>query len=154
MPTTTPFALSTMFSQLLGREVQVAAKPRPASSKAKVIYGVYKTQPGEQVIVVRADLALMGSLGGVLIGLPDSEIADRLKQPQLDGLLRDGIHEVFNILSTPLAVDGRVVFQTMHTDAVLLKGDATRLLKAAPQASLFSVSLDGYTGGEVTILRG
>ncbi len=143
----TAYSLSKMYSQLLGREVGFTLKTPAPDSKAKAIFGVYKTEPVEDTIVVKADLPLLGSLAGVFVGLPAPSIAERLKEPKLDELLGDAIHELFNITSTPLSTEARVVFKTMHLDRVFLPGQAEDVLAKPLQTSSFEVSLSGYPGG-------
>ena len=153
MTETTAYVLSKMLTQLLARNVTVALQLKPAPSRPKLIYGVYQSVPQGETVVVKSDLALMGSLGGVLVGLPSDAVGDQIKAGQLGEALRDGIHEVFNITSTPLSVNGRIVFQTMHTDHVSLKEAARTTVDSPVLVTRFDVSLAGYSGGEFDILR-
>ncbi len=153
MTETTPYVLSKMLTQLLARNVTVALQLKPSPSRPKLIYGVYQSVPQGETVVVKSDLALMGSLGGVLVGLPSDAVGDQIKAGQLGEALRDGIHEVFNITSTPLSVNGRIVFQTMHTDNTSLKGAARETIDSPALATRFDISLPGYAGGQFDILR-
>lgn len=143
----TPFALARLFTQLVGRDVKFAQLTRPVISKAKQIYGVYKVEPDDAARVVQADLSLLGSFAGALIGLPSDAIKQRVAETVLDESLRDAVHEVLNVASTVIAVDARAVFQAMYTDPVYCPEQATTLLRAPLHKSFFSVTVDGYEGG-------
>ena len=148
----TAFALSKMYTQLLGREIGFALKSASTPSKSKPVFGVYQAQPTDETIVVKGDLPLMGSLAGVMVGLPAASIADRLKEAKLDELLGDAIHELFNITSTPLSTDNRVVFKTMHLEPVFLSSQAEEVLRKPLYTTRFDVSISGYPGGEFQVL--
>ena len=147
----TPYAMATLFSQLVGREVKFAQLTRPAVSKIKQMFGVYTVQPVGTTRVVQADLPLLGSFAGALLGLPADSIKSRVSEPQLDESLRDAIHEVLNVASTVVAVDARAVFQTMFTDPIYFPEGATEVLKAPLYRSFFNVTVDGYDGGAFSL---
>ena len=151
MSAPTAYSLSKMYTQLLGREIGFALKTQPQPSKVKPIFGVYTTQPGGDTLVVKADLPLMGSLAGAMVGLPAPAIAERLKEPKLDELLADAIHELFNVTSTPLSTESRVVFKTMHMERVLLSTAAEDTLKSPLYTASFDVTANGYPGGELQV---
>jgi hypothetical protein len=143
-----------MYSQLLGREIGFSLRPAGTVSKAKPIFGVYKTVPVDDTIVVRADLPLFGTLAGVFVGLPAPSVAERLKTGQLDEVLSDGIHELFNITSTPLSTESRVVFKTMHLESACLSESATKVLAKPIVTTSFDVTIGGTPGGLFQVLNG
>jgi hypothetical protein len=67
----TPLSLSHHFTQLIGRKVTFAPTTIAPETKIKQMYGIYNVLPHETAIVVKADLPLLGSLAGVMVGLPD-----------------------------------------------------------------------------------
>jgi hypothetical protein len=154
MPAPTAYAMSKMLTQLTGRPVGFTLKPKTTPSTIKPIYGVYRVQPDETTILVRADLRLLASLGGLLVGLPDHIVSERVEESPLGELLRDAIHEVFNVASTPLSSEGRAVFKTMHSDVQQLHHSARELLSCPILATSFDVSISGYTGGEFAVYSG
>lgn len=153
MTETTPYALSKMLTQLLARNVTVALQLKSTVPRPKIIYAVYQSVPQGETVVVKSDLTLMGSLGGALVGLPSDAVGEQTKAGQLGEALSDGIHEVFNITSTPLSVNGRIVFHTMHTDVASLKEAARITVDSPALVTRFDISLAGYSGGEFDILR-
>ncbi len=148
----TPYAFSQLFSNLTGRDVKFALAPKPPVSKARVIYGVYTTVPSERAVVVKADLPMLGSLAGALLGLPDETAAERALQNPMDESVRDAMHEILNIASTALSTDGRVVFRHMAADPVYCTGEAADVLNKPDQKSNYNVTIESGSGGVLTVL--
>ncbi len=143
--------MKELFSQLVGRDVTFA-QPKPTSRpNGKQMYGLYTVLPQEHVLVVQADLALLGSFAGALVGLPDDAVKERLSRPPLEELLRDAVHEVLNIASTVVTTEGRAVFKKMADDPVYLDTLDAGFLTQPDRKTTFEVSIDGYQGGLMTI---
>ncbi len=147
----TPYALSKHLTGLIGRKVTFTQTVVAPETKIKQMYGIYTVLPHETAIVVKADLPLLGSLGGVLVGLPDSAIKEHLAATPVEELLRDAIHEVLNVTSTVVTTEGRAVFVKMIADPILIDGAAGKVLKKPDHRSYFNVTVDGYQGGKFTI---
>jgi hypothetical protein len=147
----TPFALSKLFTDLIGRKVTFTQTTATAETKVKQMYGIYRFLPGETAIVVKSDLPLLGSLAGVLVGLPDAAVKDHLAVTPVEELLRDAIHEVLNITSAVISHEGRAVFVKMVTDPTFLDGEAGKVFRKPDHRSYFNVLVDGYQGGKFTI---
>ena len=147
----TPFALSKLFTELIGRKVTFTQTTAAAETKVKQMYGIYTVLPHETAIVVKSDLPLLGSLAGVLVGLPDAAVKEHLAATPVEELLRDAIHEVLNITSAVISHEGRAVFVKMVTDPVLIDGAAGKVFKKPDHRSYFNVLVDGYQGGKFTI---
>jgi hypothetical protein len=147
----TPFALSKLFTDLIGRKVTFTQTTVAAETKIKQMYGIYRLLPGETAIVVKSDLPLLGSLAGVLVGLPDAAVKERLAATPVEELLRDAIHEVLNITSAVVTNEGRAVFVKMVADPVLIDGEAGKVFKKPGHRSYFNVLVDGYQGGKFTV---
>jgi hypothetical protein len=120
--------------------------------KIKQIYGIYNLLPHETAIIVKADLPLMGSFGGALVGLPDQAVKDHLRSTPVEELLRDAICEVLNIAAAALTTEGRAVFTKMVTDPSYIDGAAGNVFTKPDHKSYFNVSIDGYQGGKFSIL--
>jgi hypothetical protein len=147
----TPFALSKLFSELIGRKVTFAQTTVATETKIKQMYCIYTVLPHETAVVVKSDLPLLGSLAGVLVGLPDSSVKEHLAKNPLEELLRDAIHEVLNIASAVITTEGRAVFIKMVADPILIDGAPGSVLKKPDHRSYFNVLVDGYQGGKFTI---
>jgi hypothetical protein len=147
----TPLSLSHHFTNLVGRKVTFAPTTVAPETKIKQMYGIYNVLPHETAIVVKADLPLLGSLAGVMVGLPDSAVKECLGKSPLEELLRDAIHEVLNVASTVVTNEGRAVFIRMVTDTGLIDGAAGQLFKKPDRRTYFNVLVDGYQGGKFTI---
>jgi hypothetical protein len=151
MPEPTPYLLSKHFAHLIGREVTFVQTASETKSKARQIYGLYTVFPTETSLVVKADLALLGSFAGALVGLPDAEVSQRLAGAKMEELLRDAICEVFNVASAVVAIEGRAVFDTMVTDRTYISGDAEEVLMNPFHRSHFNVTVEGYQPGRSNI---
>ena len=147
----TPFNLSQRFSQLICRKVTFTQTTAALATKTKQIFAIYTGQPDEMAVVVQTDLRLLGSLAGSLVGLPDSEVAQRLGATPIEELLRDAIAEVLNIASSAISTEGRVVFFKMVPDPIYIDGAAEAVLKKPHHKSYFNVLVDGYQGGRFSI---
>jgi hypothetical protein len=148
----TPYALSKHLTDLIGRKVTFTQTVVSPETKVRQMYGIYTVLPHETAVIVKADLPLLGSLGGVLVGLPDSAVKEHLAATPVEELLRDAIHEVLNIISTVVTNEGRAVFLKMIADPILIDGAAGKVLKKPDRRSYFDVLVDGYQGGKFTIL--
>jgi hypothetical protein len=147
----TPFALSKLLSELIGRKVTFAQTTAAPETKIKQMYGIYTVLPHETAIVVKSDLPLLGSLAGVLVGLPDSAVKEHLAVSPVEELLRDAMYEVLNIASTVVTTEGRAVFKKMVADPTLIDGAAGKLFQKPDRRSYFNVLVDGYQGGKFSI---
>jgi hypothetical protein len=151
MAAPTTQSLSTLFTQLMGRQVTFA-QTNDSFSKAPQIYGVYSTLPDETATVIKADLPLLGSFAGSLMGLPDAAVKDNLKLTPIEEPLRDAIHEVLNIASSAVAIQGRTILTKVETDPARIEGAAADILKSPKRKLYFNVSISGYQGGKFAIL--
>ena len=152
MPEPTPYGLSRCFSQLLGRKVTFVQTTFALDMHIRQMYGIYTLLPHETAIVVKADLPLLGSFAGTLVGLPDPVVKEHLIATPLEELLRDAIYEVLDIASAAITNEGRAVFKKLVADPVYVDGAAGKILKNPDHRSYFTVSVDGYQGGRFTIL--
>jgi len=98
----TPFALSRRFSQLIGRKVTFVQLTAETVTKIKQLYGIYTVLPHNTSIIVKADLPLLGSFAGALVGFPDCVVREHLRVTPIEEILRDAIYEVFNIASAAI----------------------------------------------------
>ena len=148
----TPYGLSRRFSELIGRKVTFVQTPAALDTKIKQLYGVYTVLPFGTAIVVKADLSLLGSFAGALVGFPDCVVKEHLRVTPLEELLRDAIYEVLNIASAAIATEGRAVLTKMVPDPVYNEGAAGQVFKNPSHRSYFNVQIDGYQGGKFNIL--
>jgi hypothetical protein len=153
MPEPTPVALSHHFTALVNR--RVAFKPCGVDkvSKAAKAYGVYTVFPQGTALVVKADVALLGSFAGALVGLPDDEVVHRLKMNPLDEVLCDPMKEVLNVASAAVSSDGRSVFKNIVFNPVYLGSEAESTVNSPLHRSYFNVEIEGYQGGSFCIFE-
>ena len=147
----TPFALSQLFSQLIGRKTTFVQAVLAADTKIEQIYAIYNVLPHSTAIVVKADLPLLGSFAGLLVGLPDTAVTEKLSAKPIDELLRDAIYEVLNIASAVVTEEGRAVLSKLEYNPTYIDGDAGKVLKKPDHRSYFNVTVEGYRGGKFSI---
>jgi hypothetical protein len=147
----TPFLLSQLFTDLTGRRVSVVDAAELMPSTAAKAYGIYEVVPGNAILLLKVDLPLLASLGGVLVGLPESIVKQQISQQPLDETLRDAMHEVLNITSKVLTKHGRAVLREMITDKT--SGDAftTEFIQQPHAQRRFYTTMNGYPAGEITL---
>jgi hypothetical protein len=120
--------------------------------KIRQVYGIYTLSPQEAAIVVKADLPLLGSIAGTLVGLADQAVKEHLRVNPIDELLRDAISEALNVAASAITTEGRAVFDRMETDPAYIDGAAGKVLEEPFHKSYFTVSVEGYQGGRFSIL--
>ena len=151
MPDPTQQDLSRHFSNLVGRKVTFEKTLVNSLSKDKKAFAVYKSFPTESLIVVAADLRFLGSLAGALVGLPDSEVQNRLAKPVLDDLLNDAISEILNVTSAAIATEERAVFTQMVLERSGVKDAADAILTKPHRQISFNVTVENYQGGKFQV---
>jgi hypothetical protein len=149
----TPHSLARQFTGLVNRKVSFAVAKPFAAVTVNQVYGIYTVFPAQTTLVVKADLALFGSLAGALVGLPDAEVKSRLKAGLKDELLSDAMKEVFNVSSAVLTLDGRAHFNQMATELLYLSPEAVKTMNIAIRRSCFNVDVEGYQSGKFAIFE-
>lgn len=144
-------ALSRHFSNLINRSVSFVPCRILLENKVRQVYGLYEVFPGAKALVVKADLGLLGSFAGAMVGLPDPEVRSKLSASNVEELLRDAMNEVFNVAASVVASEGRAVFRSMATSAIYVSGEAERVMGQPLHRSCFDVEIDGYLGGKFFI---
>lgn len=148
----TSFAMSKLFTDLIGRQVLFSQQAHPATTKGKQIYGTYLVKPMDSTRILQADLVLLGSLGGSLLGLPADTVKERIAEARMEEGFQDAVHEVLNIASTIVSTEYRAIFQNMYTHPLYLPNEAQVTLANPVYRSYFSVTVDGYDGGAFALL--
>lgn len=151
MPEPSAYILSRCLTGLIGRKVTFVTTTFALDGKNKQIFGVYGLLPAGLAVVVKADLVLLGSIAGALVGLPDPVVQEHLKVWPPDELLRDAISEVLNVVSAAITLEGRAVFEKMVTDPSYVDGVAGKILKEPFRRNYFTVTVEGYPGGRFSI---
>jgi hypothetical protein len=148
----TPFVITHLSAGLVGRNVSVTQVTKYLPNKVKQMYGTYLIKPMDSTRIVQADLPLLGSLAGCLLGLPSDAVKERVAASEMDEGFRDAIHEVLNIASTIVSTEYRAVFQKMFNDPAYLPSEAADTLKEPTYRNYFTMKVDGYEGGNFNIL--
>jgi hypothetical protein len=121
----TAFALSQLFTSLIGRKVQVVEAGGKTASTAPASIGVYMVHPGGSAIVIRIDT--------------------------MRELLLDALHEVLNVASSALGTGGRAVLSRMVTDKLQAEAAARAAFTRSHVRVRFSATISGYPGGDIAL---
>ncbi|MDE1152035.1 MAG: hypothetical protein PW788_05795 [Micavibrio sp.] len=148
----TPFAFSQLFTDLTGRRVTVASGDDLFLNHGSKAYGVYEVVGTPDTILLTVDLPLLGSLGGVLVGLPDTVVRQQLTERPIDDALTDAMREVLNIVSSVLTRHKRAVLKQMVTDAFLGDSLTSEFTLEPHTLRRFHVTMTGYPSGEISML--
>lgn len=153
MPGPSASALSRHFSKLVNRPAEFSPAPAAQQNCRPQVYAVYRVRPEESALVLQADLALFGSMAGAMLGLPDQEIAERLRTAPLDELIEDAMREICSVASGVLACDGRAAFRQFTGNKADLAPGAQLAIRQPRYSAHFAVEIDGYSGGWMSIFE-
>ncbi|MDE1161578.1 MAG: hypothetical protein PW792_06475 [Acidobacteriaceae bacterium] len=146
-----PFVFSKLFTDLTGRKVNVVAADDMCQTHCPKAYGLFDIAGSEDTILIKMDLALLGSLGGVLVGIPEALVKQQVAQQSLDEMLRDAMHEVLNITSSVLLRSRRAVLRRMLTDANTGEALCSDFLNEPHSQRRFHATMAGYPSGELCV---
>ncbi len=148
----TSASMATLFSDLIGRHVNFSEQMYAPPASGDQIYCAYLIRPMDSYRVIQADMSLLSSFAGALIGLSPEAIKERVNEKKLDESLRDALNEVMNIASRIVTVEHRGVFKGMFGDPGEMPPLARNTLRDPCYTSYFKVAVDGYEGGAFTLL--
>jgi len=147
-----PQTLSRHFTNLIGRKVTFVKSLAKGKTNDKKVFAVYRSFPSHGVIVLKADLSLIGSFAGVLVGMPDSEVRSRVAELKLDDLIRDAIAEILNVATPAIATEDRATFLSMAMDESEIEDAAKEIASKPHREFIFDVTVEEHQGGRFHIL--
>jgi len=147
-----PQTLSRHFTNLIGRRVAFVKSMAKPKTEEKKVFAVYKSFPSLGIIVLKADLPLIASFAGALVGMPDAEVRKRVAEPTLDDLTRDAISEILNVATAVIATEDRATFMSMAMDASGVEDAAKEILSKPHREFAFDVTVEEHQGGRFQIL--
>lgn len=145
-------SIATLFSDLIGRHVNFSEQMDALPANGQQIYCLYLVKPMDSYRIIKADLSLLSSFAGALIGLTPETIDERVAEVKLDETLRDALHEVMNIASRIVTLEHRAVFKGLYGDPGQLPPEARNTLRDPCYSSYFKATVDGYKGGAFSLL--
>jgi hypothetical protein len=145
-------AMATLFSDLIGRPVNFSGQLNALPTNRNQIYCVYLIKPMDSYRVIKADLSLLSSFAGALIGLSPEAIQERVEEATVDESLKDALGEVMNIASRIVTLEHRGVFKGMYGDPSQMPPGARSTLRDPCYSSHYKVTIDGYEGGAFSLL--
>lgn len=135
--------IADMIGDLIGRETTL--KPLPAASRtlAAAATGTFGATGVRTAVRVDADLACAASLGAALAMIPDGRVKEVIAGGKLDADLADNTHEVFNVMTRALTMDGSI--RARLDKFAVLEANA----KPAKQDFAWDVIVAGYEAGKL-----
>lgn len=147
-----PQTLSRHFTNLIGRRVAFVKSPPKSKMDEKKVFAVYRSFPSQSVIVLKADLPLIGSFAGALVGMPDSEVRMRLAEKTLDDLIKDAIMEILNVTTPAIATEDRATFISMAMNESEVEDAGKEIVSKPHREFMFDVTVEEHQGGRFQIL--
>lgn len=148
-----PFIFSQLFSNLTGRKVNVVEADDMCQMHCPKAYGLFDIVGSDHTILIKMDLVLLGSLGGVLVGIPEALVKQQVANRSIDEALRDAMHEVLNITSSVLLQQKRAVLRRMITDVQIGELLCSDFIDGPHSQRRFYASMPGYPSGELCIFN-
>jgi hypothetical protein len=145
-------SIARLFTDLIGRNVSFSEQPQRIMANGRQLYCVYLIRPMDSMRVIQADLSLLSSFAGALMGMSSETVKERVAEPKLDEALKDALNEVMNIASRVVSSENRAVFKGMYADSGSMPIDARSTLRDPCYSTHFSVKIDGYEGGSLSLL--
>ncbi len=145
-------SMATLFSDLIGRRVTFSEQLNAPPANREQIYSVYLIKPMDSYRVVKADLWLLSSFAGALIGLSPETIKERVEEAAPDEPLKDALGEVMNIASRIVTLEHRGIFKGVYGDPGQMPPGARSTLRDPCYSSYYTVTVDGYEGGAFSLL--
>ncbi|MEN9578108.1 MAG: hypothetical protein RJA70_1117 [Pseudomonadota bacterium] len=114
---------------------------------------VFRADDGECAVVVMSDFSLAAAAGGALAMLPATAIESAIREKTLSDELLANYREVLNVAGTLFNTPGaRQLSLTDYLVAETLPRDVTRLFIRAPNKLHFSVEVENYPPGTLSVM--
>lgn len=148
-----PLTLTNLIGDLIDQRVTSKAATAIPPDPRKQIAATYRNDAGELSAVAFCDLAVGGSLGAALTMVPVGRVDECLKAGRLDDVLRENLHEVFNVLSAAFPMSGspRVVLTELRCQEAPAADVAALLAKPTGRLDL-DLAVNGYRSGKFALL--
>ena len=153
MPELKATSFSSLATNLVNRPVTFAPG-KPVNVATPQIYAIYDVLPHDGLVVVKADVRLLASLGGALMGLPNDGLAEHIKGSSLLEPLSDAAYEILNIASKVVTATGRAVLKAVVNNPESLDQASALTIKNGQQRSYFNVTVQDYSGGMFCVFGG
>lgn len=148
-----PLTLTNLVGDLIDQRVTSKATPATRADPKKQLAATYRNEAGDVVAVALCDLPVGASFAAALTMVPAGRVDECVKDGRLDDVLRENLHEVFNVLSAAFPMSGapRVILHEMRCQQDA--SPETVAVVAAPSSRLdLDVTVGGYRSGKFSLL--
>ena len=144
-------SLSKLLSDLTDRHVSFTLEPNALPKKVPTLLAIYAEVSNDAPIVARVDRTAIAVLGGALLGFPEDTAIERSGQVPKDAPIWDAMNEIFNISSTALSTQGRVVLKSVAADISAIPLPVQGVFLKPKSISTYRVAVDGKQQGLFTL---
>jgi len=141
--------VSAMFATLFGKAVDVTDSPGAAALDA-VALSVFVTAEQETIAVFAMDTAAAAATASALTDEPVDGAEAAIAAAKLDGDLWENFAEIGNVMSGLLRGD-RFPRVLLHSVSQVGRAEWDALVSAALESSTFTLTVEGYPAGNLTI---
>lgn len=150
VPLPKPPELEKLLGALLMRPVKVSRLEDETPPKAPHATALFHTDEPLLQVLVRADLALAGSLAAALSVVPLAAVKECLASGRMDESLQDNFGEVMNVLSRYLSAGGRPFrLGAMTCPPATCAAELLALIEGSDERREFNVEVPGYSAGRL-----
>lgn len=145
--------LTNLITDLVGQRVTSKASAAARPDPKKQFAATYRNEGGDLVAVAVCDVPVGASLAAALTMVPANRVDDCVKDGRVDTVLRENLHEVFNVLSAAFPMCGapRVVLRELRCQEDAPAEIGAVLAKPSSRLDL-ELSVSGYRSGKFALL--
>ncbi len=149
----TALTMTNLVGDLIGQQVTAKATTVQRLDPTRHVAAAYRDESGELLAVAMCDVAVGASFAAALSMVPASRVDDCVRDCRLDDILRENLHEVFNVLSAAFPMSGgpRVVLHEMRCRQAPSVDVAAVLAKPGIRLDL-EIAVAGYRSGKFALL--
>lgn len=149
-----PKELAEHLEPLIGRTTTLKPSAAPNKFKESCHTARYLTRDGKLGAICQFDLELAVFLGAALAMIPAGGAEDAVKAGALTGPQMDAFREVSNVLAGILCLNAapHVRWADVTPSLAALPADAKAIAAKPFERADFRVDIDGYGGGNLSIL--
>jgi hypothetical protein len=138
--------IGQMVGELIGRETTLRAIPPANRTILPAVGGDFGADGVKTTIHVEADLACAALLGAALAMIPAGRVQEVVKAGTLEADLAENTHEVFNVMTRALTMDGSIRARLRKFVVLETKGG-----KPVKHDLAWELSVAGYGAGKLAL---
>ena len=146
-----PEAVSSLLSGLLGRAVGAKRAPTPISVMLPAFVAAYQRDDSTPVGLCICDLSLAANLAACLSLIPPAQAVDAVRARKLPQSLDENFHEVLNICTQFFQAEHRITLGKVSALPGNLPKDILAIMLHPAAAIELEISVPSYMGGRMSL---